>query len=211
MPALVRLRRREARAVEVRSCAVMSRAVSNRNCVAVRRGGEHRNENDQSVTQTVWVGGRRELDSVGVDGRAFERRAKPVKRAIGCKPNRRTAGKPPVIAPMVGDGMAGRRPAIIRETRRGQAEFRAREKCGPKSRPSGVRASVVAGKRVTTVEPRDAGKWMRDESERRLKTGDSGGGNAVSTSRRSHTSAPAVVVGGTVRLDRTHVDAAHNR
>ena len=29
----------------------------------------------------------------------------------------------------------------------------------PKSRPPGVRASVVAMKRVTTVEPRDAGKW----------------------------------------------------
>ena len=53
MPALVRLRRREDRAVEVRSCAVKSRAVSNRNCVAARRGGEHRNENDQSVTQAV--------------------------------------------------------------------------------------------------------------------------------------------------------------
>ena len=30
---------------------------------------------------------------------------------------------------------------------------------GPKSRPAGGRASVVARKRVTTVEPRDAGKW----------------------------------------------------
>ncbi len=71
-PALVRLRRREDGAVEVRSCAVKSRAVSNRNCVAVRRGGEHRNENDQSVTQACRVASRRELDSVGVDGRAFE-------------------------------------------------------------------------------------------------------------------------------------------
>ena len=34
----------------------------------------------------------------------------------------------------------------------------------PKSRPAGVRASVVAAKRVTTVERRDAGKWMRDET-----------------------------------------------
>src|SRR5580658_3695903 len=30
---------------------------------------------------------------------------------------------------------------------------------GPKSRPAGVRTSVVATKRVTTVERRDAGKW----------------------------------------------------
>jgi hypothetical protein len=78
MSALVRLRGRENRAVEVRSCAVMSRAVSNRNCVGAIRGGEQRNENDQSVTQVARVGGRRELDSVGVAGRACERKAKPV-------------------------------------------------------------------------------------------------------------------------------------
>ena len=104
--------------MEVRSLAVKSRGVSNRNCVAARRGGEQRNENDQSVTQTARVGRRRELDSVGVDGRAFERKAKPVERAIGEKPNRRTAGRSPVVALMVGDGMAGSPPAIIRETRR---------------------------------------------------------------------------------------------
>ena len=69
---LVRLRRREDGAVEVRSCAVKSRAVSNRNCVVATRGGEHRNENDQSVTQVAQAGRHRELDSVGVDGRAFE-------------------------------------------------------------------------------------------------------------------------------------------
>ena len=70
--ALVRLRRRGERAVKVRFCAVKNRAVSKRNCVAEMRGGEQRNENDQSVTQTTRVGRRRELDSVGVDGRAFE-------------------------------------------------------------------------------------------------------------------------------------------
>ena len=41
-----------------------------------------------------------------------------------------------------------------------------RERCswpqGPKSRPMGVRAFVVATKRVTTVERRDAGRW-KDE------------------------------------------------
>jgi hypothetical protein len=46
----VRLRRRWARAVKVRSPAVKSREVSKRNCVAAMRGGEQRNENDQSVT-----------------------------------------------------------------------------------------------------------------------------------------------------------------
>ena len=112
---LVRLRRRGDRAVEVRSCAVKNCAVSNRNCVAVMRGGEQRNENDQSVTQTARVGRRRELDSVGVDGRAFERKAKPV----GAGANPLAAGRSPVVASMVGDGMAGSPPAIIRETRRG--------------------------------------------------------------------------------------------
>ena len=34
---------------------------------------------------------------------------------------------------------------------------------GPKSRPVGVRASIVAKKRVMSVEPRDAGKWKDDE------------------------------------------------
>ena len=111
--ALVRLRRRGDRAVEVRSCAVKSRAVSNRNCAAVRRGGEQRNENDQSVTQTAQEGRRRELDSVGVDGRAFERLAKPV----GAGVNPLAAGRSPVVAPMVGDGMAGSPSVIIRETR----------------------------------------------------------------------------------------------
>ena len=70
MSALVRLGWRWDGAVEVRLCAVKNRAVSNRNCVLATRGGEPQNENDQSVTQIARVGGRRELDSVGVAGRA---------------------------------------------------------------------------------------------------------------------------------------------
>ena len=95
MPAPVRLRRREDGAVEVRFHAVKNRAVSNRNCVAARRGGEHRNENDQSVTQACREASRRELDSVGVDGRVCWEKTKPVERTIGAKPNRRTAGRVP--------------------------------------------------------------------------------------------------------------------
>ena len=64
--ALVRLGCRWDRAVEVCFCAAKSRAVSNRNCVVATRGGEQRNENEQSVTQASWMGRRRELDSVGV-------------------------------------------------------------------------------------------------------------------------------------------------
>ena len=95
MPALVRLKGRWDRAVKVRLCAMKNRAASNRNCVAEMRGGEQRNENDQSVTQIVRKDGRRELDSVGVDGRVFERKTKSVERAIGEELNRRTAGKAP--------------------------------------------------------------------------------------------------------------------
>jgi hypothetical protein len=105
------------------------------------RGGEQRNENDQSVTQTARVGRRRELDSVGVDGRAFERKAKPVRAGA----NPLAAGRSPVVAPMVGDGMAGRPPAIIRETRWGQAAFMAVK---PEELPGGsqsVRSSDEAG------------------------------------------------------------------
>jgi len=70
--ALVRLRRRWNRAVEVCFCAAKSCAVSNRNCAAAKRGGEQRNENDQSVTEAAPEGGCRELDSVDVLGRVFE-------------------------------------------------------------------------------------------------------------------------------------------
>jgi hypothetical protein len=89
--AVVRLGWRWDRAVEVCFCAVKSRAVSNRNCVVATRGGEQRNENDQSVTQVVQWDSRGELDSVGVDGRAFDRLAKPVERARGAS---RIAGQP---------------------------------------------------------------------------------------------------------------------
>jgi len=160
MPALVRLRGHRDRTVRVRFLAAKSREVSNRNCVAERRGGEQRNENDQSVTQGCRRAVRRELDSVGEDGRACERRAKPVERAIGGKPKRRTAGRSPVVALMVGDGMAGS------PCDRNQGDplgcNGVHGPRGPKSRPAGVRASVVAKKRVMTVEPRDAGKW-KDE------------------------------------------------
>ena len=154
-PALVRLRGREDGTVEVRSPAVKSRGVSNRNCVVATRGGEQRNENDQSVTTSRYTE-TGELDSVGVDGRAFERMAKPVERAIGEEPNRRTAGWSPDDTPMVGDGMAGS------PRDRNQGDPPGSKRCsrlrGPKSRPAGVRASVVATKRVTTVERRERRK-----------------------------------------------------
>lgn len=127
--------------MEVRFCAAKSRAVSNRYCVAARRGGELRNENDQSVTQGGQEAVRRELDSVGVDGRAFERVAKPV----GAGVNPLATGRSPVVAPMVGDGMAGSPPAIIRETRRGQAAFMAKSPEEPPDGSQSVRSSDETG------------------------------------------------------------------
>ncbi len=152
------------RAVEVRLGAVKSRAVSNLNCVVATRGGEQRNENDQSVTPSVQADGQSELDSVGVVGRVCERKTKPVKRAIGGKPNRRTAGQTPDDTQMVGDGMAGSPRAVTRETRRG---WRVRRANRPRTWPAGVRASVVARKRVMTVERRERRKVEVRRTERR--------------------------------------------
>jgi hypothetical protein len=172
--ALVRLRGQWDRAVEVRFCAVKSRAVSNRNCVAAMRGGEQRNENDQSVTQVVSEDSRRELDSVGVDGRVFERKTKPAKRAIGDEPNRRATGRSPVVAPMVGDRMVGSPRAEIRETRRGQAAFMAAVPEEPPGGSQSVRSSVEAGNDRGAKGRR---KVDADGKERRKQT-DVSGGNA---------------------------------
>ncbi len=65
---------------------------------------------------------------------------------------------------MVGDGMVGSTPAITRETR--QCRW-ARWANSPRAWLPGVRASVVAKKRVTTVEPWDAGRWKCEGQKRR--------------------------------------------
>ena len=84
---------------------------------------------------------RGELDSVGVGGRVFDRRTKPV----GAGANPRAPGQSPDNTPMVGDGMVGSPRALIRETHRGQAVFMAK---GPEEPPEGsqsVRSSEEAG------------------------------------------------------------------
>jgi hypothetical protein len=87
------------------------------------------------------MGRRRELDSVGVGGRVFELRTKPVTAGI----NPLATGEPPVNTQMVGDGMAGSPPAIIRETRRGQAEFMAARSEEPPGGSQSVHSSGEAG------------------------------------------------------------------
>ena len=79
-------------------------------------------------------------------------------------PNRRAAGKSTVIPQMVGDRMAGRPGTGIRETRRCWWVRRANS---PRTWPAGVRASVVAKKRVTTVERRERRKVEVRRTERR--------------------------------------------
>ena len=54
-----------------------SRGVSKRNCVAARRGGEQRKENDQSITTSRHTG-TRELDSVGAARASLLEMTKPV-------------------------------------------------------------------------------------------------------------------------------------
>ena len=86
------------------------------------RGGEQRNENDQSVTQTTRVGRRRELDSVGVVGelaggrtKLMSRRARPAGSRANPRTTRRwletewpeayscdNQGDPPVLVEAVG-------------------------------------------------------------------------------------------------------------
>jgi len=106
------------------------------------------------------MGRRRELDSVGGDGRAFERVAKPV----GAGVNPLAAGRSPVVTPMVGDGMAGSPKAETKETR---WCWRVRRAHRPRAWLAGVRASVVAVKRVTTVERRERRKVEVRRTERR--------------------------------------------
>ena len=92
--------------------------------------------------------------------------AKPVKRVIGEEPKHRTAGKPPDDTLMVGDGMAGSPNEETRETRRCRKAKRANS---PSAWPTGVRASVVAEKRVTTVERRERRKVEERRTERRRR------------------------------------------
>jgi hypothetical protein len=77
--------------------------------------------------------------------------------------NRQIAQMSPMNLAVVGDGMMRSVCELSRETLPGQIRcscLRAEEPAG-----EGVRASVVAGKRVTTVEPRDAGRWMGERRE----------------------------------------------
>src|SRR3989441_860094 len=176
MSALVRLGWCLDEAVQVRFCAVKNRAVLNRNCVVATRGGEQRNENSQSVTPFVDQDEQSELDSVGGDGRACERCAKPVAEGktlwhpqSGLEQSPTT---PPTDTPlMVGDRMAGRPDRAIREIGLGATEFMPLG--GRRAAQDEVRAPIVAMKRVMIVERRECrkmeGSWTQRQTTNRCE------------------------------------------
>jgi hypothetical protein len=124
------------------------------------RGGEQRGENDQSVTQTVRVNGRRELDSVGVSGRVCERMTKSV--TVG--KTHWHLGDPPDNPLMVGDGMAGSQLTIIRETRHCWFGSLGKQFVRLAGGSQSVRRSEEAGKDRGTKGHRKVAAWR---SERR--------------------------------------------
>ena len=84
------------------------------------------------------------------------RKTEAISQRNGQKEQRVTMEKPERVHHMTGDGMAGNGVEISSELpSRVRTVFMPAR---PKSRPVEVRASAVAEKRVTTVEPRDAGK-----------------------------------------------------
>jgi hypothetical protein len=66
---------------------------------------------------------------------------------------------------VVGDGMSGNAPSVIKETCPGAGRSRA-----------GVSVPVVAKQRVTTVEPRGTGKWKREGNTKAIETAGSANG-----------------------------------
>jgi hypothetical protein len=76
-----------------------------------------------------------------VDGRVCWKKAKPVEAGI----NPLATGRSPVNALMVGDRMVGSPLEVIREARRGQAEFMAATPEEPPGGSQSVRSSDEAG------------------------------------------------------------------
>ena len=75
---LVRLRAHWNSRVRVPDLADTVGPVAERNCIGAKPpGGEQREANDQSVTQSAETGGHRELDSVGGSGESARARRSP--------------------------------------------------------------------------------------------------------------------------------------
>ena len=172
--ALVRLRWCLVEAVQVRFCAVKNRAVLNRNCVVETRGGEQRNENGQSVTPFVGKDEQSELDSVGGDGRACERCAKPVAEGKTLWHPQSGLEKSPATFGHSTDGWR-RNGWKTRHSnqgdRLGRTEFMPLR--GQRAAQDEVRAPIVAKKRVMIVERRECrkmeGNWTEQQTTNRCE------------------------------------------
>jgi len=84
---------------------------------------------------------RSELDSVGVGGRVFGRKAKPVKAGV----NPLASGQSPDDAPMVGDGMVWKSSCCNQGDPAGQVVFMAKWSEEPPDGSQSVRSSDEAG------------------------------------------------------------------
>lgn len=172
---MVRLQTHSHCGVEVPVRPKIHRPVTEGYCVVVTRGGELPEVNCQSVTKLMQKQRQREL-SKQVDGmrlsgqceiraaaqgspqRILARAREASGAASVCRQNSESEERLRRHQSVNGDRMAGSVSEPSRETHWGQTVFMA---SGPKSRPMGVRAFIVARKRLTRAEPRNAGRWKR--------------------------------------------------
>lgn len=146
-------------------------------CVVATRGGEPPEVNCQSVTELKQsnskVNSIQQIDGMRLSGQgeihaaaqaSVKRTFAPAREASVTASARRQSSEPEERTrrhqSVKGDRMAGSVSELSRETRWGPTVFMAD---GPKSRPMGVRAFIVATKRVMSVEPRNAGRWNRED------------------------------------------------
>jgi len=172
---LVRLRTHPHCGVEVPVRLKIHQPVTESYCVVETRGGELPEVNCQSVTKLLRKQRQRELnkqiDGMRLSGQREIRAAaqallqgflrqqeRPASQRACAKENSESQQRPPRHQSVKGDRMAGSVGELSRESHRDQTVFMA---SGPKSRPMGVRAFIVAEKRLIRAEPRDAGRWNR--------------------------------------------------
>lgn len=172
---MVRLQTHSHSGVEVPVRLKIHQPVTEGYCVVATRGGEPPEVNCQSVTKLMQKQQQRELkqqvDGMRLSGqreiraaarasheRIPARAGKASDTASVRQRNHESEERPRRHQSVKGDRMAGSVSEPSRETQRDQTVFMA---YGPKSRPVGVRAFIVARKRLTRAEPRNAGRWNR--------------------------------------------------
>ena len=174
--AMVRLRTHPHSGVEVPVRLTIHQPVTEGYCVVATQGGKLPEVNCQSVTELMHSRGNvnsiRQADGTSSSWRCEVRAAAHASERGFLREQERPAEQRPCAEEtdepekprrhwsVIGDRMAGSVGEIKQGDPLGTDGVQGR--AGPKSRPMGVRASVVARKRLTGVEPRDAGKWNRE-------------------------------------------------